>query len=372
MLRSLFYASAMLAALCTLLESTGLGQPASTSDRVYFRDKKDGQIREVDAELKAVPGGYQVVQASDKKVVATVSATDIIRVIPADIPGFDLKTIREPATIESKKDWEKARLIHVEMMKKSGTAPEKVRRYLEFRIAMTSARAADDTPDEAAAQAKADEAVKLLDNFLTANKTGWEVWAAGSTCARLQVSAYDLVKDDKAPERRPFDDAARTWGKVAKAADLSADLKLEAALQEIDAKIRARLFADAKGLIDDAMKSAPAGAPRDRLAIFTQAVKFGENPNPDEGAKAIEAELAKTKDPLVRATGYGMIGELYLGKNKPREAMWNFLWVEAVYNQDRDEMIKALVRLSDAFRLQGDEDHAKSYRDKVRRYRSAL
>ena len=374
MLRSLFGAGALLLAFLTLLDSTGRGQPASTIDRVYYRDKKDGQIKEVDAELKVAPGGYQVVTA-DKKVAALVSATDIIRVIPADIPGFDLKTIREPATIESKREWEKARVIHAEMAKKSASASEKVRKYLEFRVAYTSARAADDAADYAAAQAKGAEAVKLLDNFLTANKTGWEVWAAGSTCARMQVSEVTVTADkegEKSTERRHFEEASRSWGKVAKATDLAADLKMDAALQEIDTKIRARLFADAKGLIDEAMKTAPAGAPKDRLAIFNLAVKFGDNPNPEDGVKAIEAELAKTKDPLVRATGFGMMGELYLGKDKPRDAMWQFLWVEAVYSQDRDEVIKTLARLSDAFKAQGDDDRAKAYREKLRRYRSTL
>jgi len=360
MLRSLLGFAALLAVLCTLLESTGRGQPAATSDRVYYRDKKDGQIKEVDAELKAAPGGYQIV--AEKKIVATVSANDLVRVIPADIPGYDLKTIREPANLEGKKEWEKARLIHTEMAKKSTAAPEKVRKYLEFRIAITSARAADEVPDESAAQAKADEAVKLLDNFLTGNKTGWEVWAAGTACARLQASGSDAK----------FADAARTWGKVAKAADLAPDLKLEATLQEIDTKIRARQLADAKGLIDEAIKTAPAGAPKDRLAIFQLAQKHGDDPNPDAGVKAIEAEIAKTKDPIVRATGYSMIGELYLAKDKPRDAMWQFLWVEVVYNQDRDEMLKALVRLGESFRQQGDDDRAKAYRDKVRRFRGSL
>lgn len=370
MLRSLFCAAALVAACCALLESTGRGQPASTSDRVYYRDKKDGQIKEVDAELKAAPGGYQVV-TPDKKVAAIISAADIIRVIPADIPGYDLKTIREPATLEAKRDWDKARLIHTEMAKKATGANEKVRKYLEFRIAITAARGADDTADEAASQSKAGEAIKLLENFLTGNKTGWEVWAAGSTCARLQVS--ETTKDaDKGTERRHFDEASRSWGKVAKAADLAPDLKLEASLQEIDTRIRAGQAAEARGLIDEAMKTAPAGASKDRLNIYSLAVKFADNANPEEGVKAIEAELAKTKDPAVRAAGFGMMGELYLAKEKHREAMWQFLWVEVVYNQDRDEVIKTLARLADAFRLQGDDDRAKTYREKLRRYRGTL
>jgi hypothetical protein len=374
MLRSSIGAGLVLAAAFAVLQSVGFAQPGASSDRVYWRDKKDGQLKESDGELKAAPGGYQIV-GSDKKIVAVVSAVDLIRVIPSDIQGYDLKSIREPATLESKREWEKAKVIHLEMQKKLTGASEKVRKYLEFRIAMTSAKAADDTPDEAASQAKAGESIKLLDGFLAANKSGWEVWAAGSTSARMHVSevtAEKAAEGERANERRHFDEAARAWSKIAKAADLAPDLKLEAALQEIDCKIRARLYSDAKALIDEAAKTAPEGAPKTRLAIFNAVVKFNDNPNPEEGVKEIEKLISATKDPLVRATGFGMMGELYLAKDKPREAMWQFLWVEVVYLQDKDEVIKTLARLSDSFRLQGDDDKAKLYREKLRRYRGAL
>ena len=200
----------------------------------------------------------------------------------------------------------------------------------------------------------------------------------GQGLARLQVTTTEIKKEkdgDKEVEkdtgRRMFEEAARTWGKVAKTADLAADLKQEAVIQEIDTKIRARQLADAKGLLDEAMKTAPAGAVKDRLNILQLAQKFGDNPNPAEGVAAIEAEIAKTKDPLVRATGYGILGELYLAAEKPRDAMWQFLWVEVVYNQDRDEVIKTLARLSDTFRIQGDEDRARQYREKARRLRGS-
>lgn len=375
MLRQALRSIAFLILVAAVLESTSRAQqPGASPDRVYYRDKKDGQIKDLPAELKASPTGFQVISASDKKVVATVSAADIVRVVPGDIPNYDLKAIMEPVNFEIKKEWEKARTGHTEMFKKSGTAPEKVRKYLEFRGAISLARAADDTADESAAVAKTDEAIKLLEIFLTANKTGWEVWPVAQTCARLQVTSTAAKKDGEKDfeGRRLFEEAARSWGKLAKAADLAPDLKFEASLQEIDAKIRARQLADAKGLIDEAAKSAPAGSVKDRLAIYQLAVKFGESPNPAEGVAAIEAEIAKSKDPTVRAVAYGILGELYLNADKPREAMWQYLWVEVVYNQDRDEVIKALARLADAFRMQGDDDRAKAYRDKARRLRGGL
>ena len=67
-----------------------------------------------------------------------------------------------------------------------------------------------------------------------------------------------------------------------------------------------------------------------------------------------------------------MLGELYLAAGKPREAMWAFLWVETVYNADKDEAFKAVCRLVEAFKAQMDDDRARGYREKVRRFRSTF
>jgi hypothetical protein len=380
MLRQAMRGVAVLVLVAAVLDATGRGQqPGGGRDRIYYRDKKDGVTRSVEGELKAVPQGFQVIAANDKKVAATVTIPDLVRVVPGDFPGYDLKTVLDPVNAEEKGNWEAARKTHDAMLEKTKNAPEKVRTYLEFRQAISAAHAADAAADDAVAQAKGGEAVTLLNTFLTTHKAGWEVWPVGQACARLQLSATEKEKGkdgekekeaDKDVERKQFEAAARTWGKVARAADLPADLRLEATLQEIDLLIRARRYADAVGLIADAAKAAPAGPVRERLAIYDIAAKSESAPL--DGVAKIEAAVAKTKDPVIRATGFGMAGELYLAADRPREAMWQFLWVEVVYNQDKDAVVTALVRLSDAFRLQGDEERAKAYREKLRRVRGAL
>jgi hypothetical protein len=67
-----------------------------------------------------------------------------------------------------------------------------------------------------------------------------------------------------------------------------------------------------------------------------------------------------------------MMGELYLADGKPRDAMWMFLWVETVLNQDREEAFKAIVRLHDLFAAQMDEEQTKKYQDKLKRFRSTF
>lgn len=336
--------------------SVALGQPG-TPDRITFRDKKDGKAVTRDGELKAGAVGYQVVAGG--KAVATVGGNDIVRVVPGDLPGIDrTKDVFGLLGVEDNRDFEKARAGYAELLK-APNLPEKTKRYLEFKLATTTARVADDTPDDGGWAGKADEAAKLLDQFLVTYPNGWELWPVGRTAARLRFEAGK------------FDAAAQGWGKLAKSAELPADLRQEAALAEIDALIREKRYPVAAGKIEELAKAGAAGSVGDRLAIYRLTAKAATG-TPADGVPAVEAEIAKTKDNLVRAVGYSMLGELFLAAERPRDAMWSFLWVDTVYTQDRDEVVKAMARLARVFAALGDDDRAKAYRDKLRRYRANL
>ena len=85
MLRQATRGVAFLVLFASVLDSASRGQQPAAADRVYYRDKKDGSVKQVEGELKASPSGFQVVN-TDKKVVATVSPSDVIRVVPGEIP----------------------------------------------------------------------------------------------------------------------------------------------------------------------------------------------------------------------------------------------------------------------------------------------
>ena len=340
-----------------VLDTAGLGQPQTNPDKIYYRDKKDGSTRSVEGELKAGPAGYQVTSG---KTVLALSPADIVRVVPGDLPALDRTSVLSQAALEEKKDWGKARDGYIEMKKTAKASSEKTNRFLEFKIAHTSARAADDAKDVEGWQPRAEEAVKLLESFLVGTTAGWEVWPAARAAAGLQV------------ELGRFDALASMWAKFAKSKDAPADLRAEAGLLEIDARLRAKQFEEVKSRADELLKTAPEGTLKRRLMLYQLAASKATT-TPAEGVTLVEAEIAKTQDAAIRATGYSVIGELYLAGDKPsaRDAMWAFLWVEVVYNQDKDEVLTALVRLAAVFAQQGDEERAKSYREKARRLRAA-
>jgi hypothetical protein len=332
-------------------------------DKVYVRDKKDGTLRSRDGSLKVTPAGYELVPPGGGKG-EQVAYADIIRVLPgeANLPGLDRqKDVNSTLVLEEKREFDKALLAYRDIKARMPGADAKTKRFLDFKIATMSAKVADDSGPESGWPARAEEAVKLLKGFTAANPGGWESYPAGSTLARIQA------------EQGKYAEAADTWAKLAKdAAGVPAALRQEAEFQVIDSLIRAKQYPEAdekiKGLKD------LSGAAKERATIYELAAKAARDPNPSSGVEAIEAEIAKAKDPAVRGTGFSMLGEVYYAGDKPRhrDAMWSFLWVEVVYNHDRDETIKAMTRVAEIFKDLKDEDKEKAYRDKIRRFRAGL
>jgi hypothetical protein len=365
MMRQAARGALALVLVMTVLESAGLSQPTGLGIKVYYRDRKDstGPEKIIDGDsLKVTPAGLQVINKD--KVTATISPADVLRVDPGELAGTERKDLAAQITLERERKWEPARVNYLDMQKKAkdAKAPAKTLQYLEFKIAYTTARAADDA-DEVSWPEKAEAAQKLLGEYLITNPTGWEVWPI----ARAQ--AWLLLQLD-----RPAN-AAGTWAKLVKNPDVPADLQREAALEEIDCLVRVKQVPEATARIAEQLKSATAGPIKDRLTIYQTALKLmGGAPQEDlvRWVKPIQDVIDQTKDPGVRAVGYNMIGEVYMSANKPRDAMWEYLRVEVIYNQDRDEVAKAMLRLVKAFEAQQDDDRAHSYREKLRRYRATL
>lgn len=362
MIRPVLRAVVLAAAVAGLVGGVA-GQPLGSPDKIFVFNRKDGTIKSYDGTLKLGAAGLQIV-GSDGKVVATAAPADIVKITPGDLPGLDRNLVLNLLATEEKKtraDYQKAREGYLDLKKKLAGAPERTKRFVEFKTALMTTRVADETDYDDNWKQLAEEAVKVWNEFLTDYKSGYEVWVAARTLTRLLA------------ELNRYDEAARVWNRLTrKDVDLPADLRQEAALEEIDCQIRSKLYPSALDLARTRFASTPAGPTKDKLDIYQAAAKAGADATFLEGAKAVEAKIAVSKDPAVRGVGYGMMGELYLAGGKPRDAMWAFLWVETVYNADKDAAFKAMCRLVEVFRLQNDDERVRAYRDKIRRVRSNL
>ena len=354
----------VVAVAVVLLLEVAAGQ-TGTLDKVVVRDtKKEGAAKTYEGTLVLDKAGLRVMGGEKAdKLVAAIDPADILKFTPGELAGVDRTAVLALISSEekkTKKDYEAARLGYADLVKKAAGAPERSKRYLEFKVAQMTSKVADETPDDEGWAAQADAAVKAWDAFLAQYKTGWEAWMGTRAYARLLA------------ELNRYDQVAAAWAALGKAGELPPNLVLEAALQVIDAQVRGKAAAAAEVAARNLTKDAPPGSAKDKLAIYEAAAKAIAGGDPLSGLKDIEDRIAATKDPGVRAVGHGMRGELYLRGNKPREAMWEFLWVETVYNADKDEVVKAMARLVDVFKALTDEDRARAYRDKIRRLRAVL
>lgn len=346
-------------ALFGLVAAVTTSALAQNADVVSVRDRKDNSIKKLSGTYTVSPAGFQVVGA-DKKGSPPINPDDVISVAIGDLPGVDRAVINSLTTKEEKKDYKGAYDGYKEAASKAAGAAPRTQQYLRYKVAALNSKFADETDFDKGWKAKAEDAVKEWRTFLQDYRLGWEVWPATRAYTRLQI------------ELGQFDDASRTWGKVGTNKEFPPDARLEAQLQEIDLQIRGKLYSNAEPAAGELQKTA-AGAHKERLVIYQIAAKAAGD-KPLEGIDKIKAEMEKTKDASVHATGFAMMGELYLIGGKPRDAMWAFLWVETVLNQDRDEAFKAVARLAGMFETGplADEDQARKYRDKLKRLRLAF
>ena len=361
MMRQAFRGLGLMGLLAVMAGSAVRAQPEKLPDppdRVEWQNRKDGTLKLSSGLFTVSPAGFQVL-SGDKldKVIATIDhPDDIVKVSIGELKDVPRGSIQSADTKEYKqKDYKGALKDYQEMLKKTGL-PERSQRYLDYKAAQMTTKVVDELDEGKGWKEESEKAVKVWSAFLSTHKTGWELWPAVRASTRLQI------------EQGKFDDAARTWRKITENKTMPAEAKLEAALQEIDLYIRGTKYASAAVPADTLVKTA-VGAKKARLIIYAIAAKAGSGGTPLTGIDAIKAEMEKTKDPSVHATGFSMMGELYLAGKKPREAMWMFLWVETVMNQDRDEVFKAMMRLTGLFATMMDEEQTAKYRDKLKRYR---
>ncbi len=348
---------------------TSVASAQTTTDTVEVRNRKDGTTKTFNGQFKVGPGGFQVFSGEKlEKASEAFAPDDIVKVIMGNMPGVDANAFNGFKTKEDKKttkDYTDAIAGYKDLTKKATT--DRGRRYLEYKVASVNQKIVDELDMEKGWKEKADEAISawqgFIGNYTEAGKFGWEVWPAVRSVTRLQI------------ERGKYDDAASAWGNLRKSVDLPADAKLEAGLQEVDLKIRSKSYATAATAAAPAgeLDKVAVGSRKERLAIYDLAAKAGTSGKLTEGVEAIKAAMEKTKDTAVHATGFAMMGELYLAAGKPRDAMWMFLWVETVVNQDKDEVFKAISRLAEMFESQMmDEEQAKKYREKIKRFRGTF
>jgi hypothetical protein len=307
--------------------------PAVAQDRVTYRDRTGKATQTASGKIESES------LAGIKIASRTIPIADVIDV-QYDVPGAIKLEYPRAIAAEGRSAAEAVGIYEGLLKSPSVQNNPAIRRHIEYRIAMLTAARGEEGPEQR------QKAVAALTKFKADHKDAWQLLPLTRTLARL---ALDREPPDYDAARKAYDDLAAAPG-------APAEIKAECAYQSIDLLLSA-------GKLDEAKRKAaalPSSDPRARV------YQIGCQPGPD-AARQIEDMIDKTEDRAVKAAAYNMLGDVYRRDAKTKkDAVYAYLWVDVIYNDDPTEVAKADDRLATLFTELKDEDRAKKFRDKVR------
>jgi tetratricopeptide (TPR) repeat protein len=332
---------------------------ASAQDRVYYHDHSVKPER-----VSTLEGTITAESVAGIKIKPTVGAE---REVPAgdivDIqynsPGAvkiryssafqtDQKRTSTDTGLKALVDVQKEYEWVLSQLKDDKTAA--MQRHLKYRLAVLRLNLAKD-------KVQVLEAADLLDKFRKDYPNSWQVVPCSRQLAQVRLEADQYAE------------AVKVYDELAKQPGIPKDVKQEFELNAIDVLMRAKDYASAEKRIDEALRKLPAAdvqaARLKVLQVGCQASKV----DLQKVAPMLRDTIEKTADPGLKALAYNTLGDCYNAKGQKKDAMWAWLWVDVVYNQDKSEHIKALERLSQVFKDLNDDDHAAKYKEKLTRMR---
>jgi tetratricopeptide (TPR) repeat protein len=329
------------------------GSMARAQEEVYVQ----GQEKPLKGAIKSeTPKG--IVLSTAKDLIPAEKIVDVYYEIPSielRINVYKPAQKAEKASHDSGKEADRKAAL-ADAIKKYDDAATKLtgadpvsksaKRHLEYKVAMLRLRQVHEegaTPESAI--------IKLKD-FKTKHPTSWQIVRVLEALGRLQMSQGD------------FKGAEDTFKELAER-DLSAESKLEAQLLAVQAIMQ-------DGRNDVALKTlqgmpVPEGPLAARVKVAqAQCLVATKQPDKAQEANKMLRQLVKdSTDRTVKAAAHNAIGQMLFEKGDYKEARWEFLWVDVVYNQDKDEHARALYYLWKTFENLNDAIRAQQCREEL-------
>ena len=351
-------------ALCTVLMSLSAAAvaPAQQVAKIFFRDRAARPERIADVtgaivsesingiKLKPPVGPNRDFLVND--IIEVQYTPPTVLVIPMNQIAKlenDVKKNAGEALRKSIVDLQKEYNAILPTIKDNKSAP--IKRQIQYRLAQLQAILAGDVV------AQQLQAIEAFNKFRKENANAWETVPA----AREQVQL--LIGVNKLPE------AAIVLDETAKTPELAKEIKQDLELMLIDVMIRAGKTGEVEGRISKALALLPANDPlAARLRIYQLGCQAARG-DIEPAVAQLKDLIDKSSDAGLKALAYNTLGDCYSAKAKKKEAMWAYLWVDVVYNQDKVEHVKAVERLARVFKELGDDSHADKYREKMKSLR---
>jgi hypothetical protein len=222
-------------------------------------------------------------------------------------------------------------------------------RFIQFKVIQVAVLQAKDDPTQI------EPTIKLLMAFKKEHDKGWEIVPALKLLARMQEDKGDIAE------------ARQTYLDLAKIPNLPKEVKQEADLLVAQLSLRSGKIDDAEEILDGLRTSLPATDPQRPFAlVYLAQAQLSLNKLNDVETN-LKAALAASSEPAVKCLAHNTLGDYYRKKNQNEEAFWEYLRVDALYPQDRNEHAKALYYLWKLFAdVKKDKVKSQEYLDKLK------
>jgi hypothetical protein len=222
-------------------------------------------------------------------------------------------------------------------------------RFMQFKVVQIAALQAKDD------LTLLDPTINLLKTFNKDHAKGWEIVPALKLLAQLLEDKGDIAE------------ARQTYVDLTKIPGLPKEMKDEADLLVAQLSLRSGKFGEAETILDGLRTSLSPADPQRALALLYLAqAQLSANKLNDVEAH-LKAALASSSDPAAKCLAHNTLGDYYRKKNMNEEAFWEYLRVDVLYPQDRNEHAKALYNLWKLFAdVKKDKVKSQEYLEKLK------
>ncbi len=297
-----------------------------------------------------------------------IPADEIEEIVFAVLPlEVRLKSYRPATNFEkeantTKKEGERAKKLTEALAKYEEALPllkegqALAQAQIEYKIAYILYVQAREAVDDTAPKLKQAAAAKLKE-FAGKHPQAWQLVRVLKMLAEAQIDLGQFKEAEQSYMQLAKADVADAVRQEAELEALMVTMRMKSEDDEAAVKAAAAAATKVRGLVDRLPKGVEKV--RAQLRLGECLAKARDVP----AAKTIlNAVLDETKDKQLRARAYNTLGYGYWLNKQWQEARWEFLWVDTIYNHDKNEHAKALYYLEDIFARLNEGERASACR----------
>jgi tetratricopeptide (TPR) repeat protein len=326
-------------------------------DKVIYLDRKTGKEDSVQGVIQTeTPAGITIKVGMNTQLIPALDVREVDYKPPESVKGFQYKVPFGLEKEAQKKKDVQDRLKGLmdaqgefdKLAKLLGDKPIALR-YIQFRSALVQVQIARMDPT------KRDAAIDAIKTFCAEQSTGWETVPSAKLLAQMQEEKGDILA------------AKETYNKLRLVPGVPKDTVLECTILVSNLLLRAKKYDEAEKTLNDAKALMPEDDPQRPLIVVHLCDAQLKQHKTQDVEKQLQTAINATSEANIRAVAHNTLGDYYRETKQDEEAFWQYLRVEALYPEDREEHARALYWLSKLFEsVKKDKGKAQECLDKLK------